>query len=59
MSVAIYNADGSEVEHGIAVQSADGLKWVYTVTADNSSLDCDRIIMRVRVLSRYLSEVEK
>jgi len=45
VSVAIYNADGSEVEHGLAVQSANGVEWVYTATADNASLDGDKIVV--------------
>ena len=59
MSVAIYNADGSEVEHGLAVQSANGVEWVYTATADNASLYGDKIIVRVSDLRGHLTAGEK
>lgn len=59
VSVAIYNADGSEVEHGLAVQSANGVEWVYTATADNASLDSDKIIVSVSDLPGHLTAGEK
>ena len=44
VSVAIYNEDGSEVEHGVAVQK-NKVEWVYTATADNPSLSGDKIVI--------------
>jgi len=59
VSVAIYNADGTEVEHGLAVLSANGIDWVYTATADNASLDGDRIVIRASDLPGNVTEEEK
>lgn len=42
--VQIGNADGSTVEEGEAVNSAGSL-WIYTATADNESLDGDKIVV--------------
>lgn len=41
--VNITNSDGSLVEEGGAVQEPDGIHWVYTATAENVSLDGDKI----------------
>lgn len=43
VTVNISNADGTLVEDGAAVLSADGLDWVYTTTAVNASLAGDKI----------------
>ena len=59
VSVAIYNADGSEVEHGLAVQSANGVDWVYTATADNDSLDGDKIVVQASDLPGHITAGEK
>jgi len=57
--VTIYNADGTEVEQGLAVVSANGLDWVYTTTADNASLDGDRIVIRASDLPGNVTEEEQ
>ena len=44
--VTIANADGSLVEEGDAVLQPNGLDWVYTATADNPSLEGDRIVVQ-------------
>lgn len=59
VSVAIYNADGSEVEHGLAVQSTNGVEWVYIATADNTSLDGDKIVVRVSDLPGHTTAGEQ
>jgi len=59
VSVAIYNADGTEVEQGLAVLSANGVDWVYTAIAENASLDGDRIVIRASDLPGNVTEEEK
>ncbi len=56
VSVGIYNADGSEVEHGLAVQ--DGFKndWVFTAKTDNASLDGDKIVVTASDIPGNISE---
>ena len=44
VSVHIYNADGSLVEEGNAVDN--GLDWVYTATQTNADLSGDKIVVR-------------
>jgi hypothetical protein len=56
VSVAIYNADGTEVEHGLAVLSTNGVDWVYTATAENASLDGDRIVISASDLPGNVTE---
>ncbi|MEI6754912.1 MAG: hypothetical protein WCK78_17330 [Paludibacter sp.] len=56
VSVAIYNADGTEVEHGLAVLSANGVDWIYTATTENASLDGDRIVIRASDLPGNVTE---
>lgn len=46
VSVSILNADGTEVEHGLAQSTLGGLQWHYTATAANSSLEGDKIVIR-------------
>jgi len=46
VTVEIRNADGSLVELGAAVRQPNELDWVYTATADNPSLEGDRILVR-------------
>lgn len=46
VSVSIYNADGTEVEHGMAVQSVNKSEWVFTAKVANASLEGDRIEVR-------------
>ena len=43
VSVSIYNADGTEVEHGAAAQSANPSEWVFTAKVANPSVEGDRI----------------
>jgi len=46
VAVGIFNADGSEVEHGLAQLSTNGIDWVYTTTANNESLAGDKIVIQ-------------
>jgi hypothetical protein len=46
-SVSIYNADSSLVEEGSAVLQPNGLDWLYTSTTSNTSLEGDKIVIRV------------
>ena len=58
VNVTIFNADGTEVEHGQAICS-NGVDWIYTATADNSSLDGDRIVVRATDMPGNKSEEER
>lgn len=58
VTVSIYNADGTEVEHGQAI-CTNGADWIYTATADNSSLDGDRIVVRATDMPGNKSEEER
>ncbi|WP_423129826.1 hypothetical protein [Gaoshiqia sp. Z1-71] len=44
--VEIYNPDGSLVEQGEAVKTTDGLRWLYSATAVNDTLDGDKILIK-------------
>lgn len=57
VSVTIYNADGTEVEHGRAVQSEGKNEWVFTAKVANASIDGDRI--EVRAMDLPGNETEK
>jgi hypothetical protein len=46
VSVSIYNADGTEVEHGMAVQAANKVEWVFTAKTNNESIEGDKIEVR-------------
>lgn len=59
VSVSIFNADGTEVEHGLAILSANGIDWVFTATAQNASLNGDRIVIRASDLPGNVTEEEK
>lgn len=59
VSVTILNADGTEVEHGSAQLSGNGLAWIYTATTNNSSLDGDKIIIHASDMPGHLSEKEQ
>jgi hypothetical protein len=56
VTVAIYNADGTEVEHGLAVQGVKPYEWVFTAKADNASLDGDKIVVTASDLPGNISE---
>jgi hypothetical protein len=56
--VAIYNADASLVEEGDAVLDANGIDWLYTVTAANADTAGDRIVVRASDQPGNLSEEE-
>ena len=56
VSVAIINQDGTEVEHGLAQAALGGLQWLYTATADNSSLTGDKIIIRASDIPGHTTE---
>jgi len=57
--VGIYNADGSLVEEGQAVQQANGIDWIYTATQENSDTSGDRILIRASDQPGNLSEQAK
>jgi hypothetical protein len=58
VNVAIYNEDGSEVEHGLAVQK-NKVEWVYTATTDNPSLNGDKIVITASDLPGNVTEKEE
>jgi hypothetical protein len=53
--VQISNADGSPVEDGYAVNSIGNL-WIYTATANNESLDGDKIVVSVSDMPGNITE---
>jgi hypothetical protein len=59
VSVTIQNADGTEVEHGMAVIQPGSIWWRYTATATNESLAGDKIIIRVSDIPGNLTTQEK
>lgn len=59
VAVSIYNADGSEVESGQAVQAANGIDWIYTATVGNESLEGDRIVIRAYDLPGNATQAKK
>jgi hypothetical protein len=59
VSVSILNKNGTEVEHGFAQSALGGLNWLYTATADNSSLTGDKIIIRASDLPGHTTEKEQ
>lgn len=54
VTVHIYNADGSLVEEGNAVEN--GLDWVYTATQMNADLSGDKIVVRATDIPNNLTE---
>jgi len=59
VSVGIYNADGTEVEKGLAVLSGNSIDWVYTVKADNVSLEGDKIVVQASDLPGHITSSEQ
>jgi len=59
VSVSILNEDGTEVEHGMAQSALGGTQWLYTATANNSSLTGDKIIIRASDLPGHTTEKEQ
>ena len=57
--VEIYNADGTEVENGEAVQQTNGLDWVYTATTVNEDLSGDRIVIKASDIPGNITEQEE
>lgn len=57
--VIILNQDGTEVEEGYAQQTAGGVEWIYTATANNDSLTGDKIIIRASDLPGHTTKVEQ
>ncbi|MDP4271486.1 MAG: hypothetical protein Q8909_15405 [Bacteroidota bacterium] len=56
VSVSIYNADGSLVEHGAAVQDGFRYDWYFTATVENASLDGDKIVVQAYDLPGNVTE---
>ncbi|HYX08666.1 MAG TPA: hypothetical protein VE912_18185 [Bacteroidales bacterium] len=59
VSVSILNADGSEVEKGMAELVPGNSWWKYSATAKNDTLQNDKIIIRVSDIPGNLTEMEK
>jgi len=59
VSVGIYNADGTEVEKGLAVLSVNGIDWVYTAVTDNASLTGDKIVVQASDLPGHTTSGEQ
>lgn len=59
VTVTIQNSDGSEVESGAAQSSIGDIWWHYTATANNESLEGDKIIIRVSDVPGNITEEEK
>ncbi|HEX3009712.1 MAG TPA: hypothetical protein VHO90_19055 [Bacteroidales bacterium] len=59
VQIAIYNADGSLVESGLAVQQANKADWLFTATTANSSLEGDKVVVRVTDKPGNLTQKEK
>ncbi len=57
VTVSIYNADGTEVEHGAAVQSANPSEWIFTAKLANESVEGDRIEVKAYDLPGNESEM--
>jgi hypothetical protein len=55
----IYHSDGTLVEQGEAVASAEGMNWIYTATTENSSVRGTRIVVKAYDLPGNLSEKEE
>jgi len=59
VAIGIYNADGSEVEHGLAQLSTNGIDWIYTTTVNNDSRNGDKIIVQASDLPGHTTLEEK
>lgn len=59
VTVTIQSGDGSEVESGAAQSSIGDIWWHYTATANNESLEGDKIIIRVSDVPGNITEEEK
>jgi len=57
--VEIYNADGTEVESGNAMQQTNGIDWLYRATAVNEDLSGDRIVIKASDMPGNITEQEK
>ena len=57
--VAIYNADGSLVEQGDAVQTDNVIDWIFTATVTNESLEGDKITIKVSDNPGNITETEQ
>ncbi|MFT3738135.1 MAG: hypothetical protein QM786_05215 [Breznakibacter sp.] len=55
VSVTIRNADGTEIENGMAIQQPGAIWWRYTATTVNPSLNGSIIIVRVSDLPGNLT----
>ena len=59
VQVAIYNGDGSLVEPGDAKQANNEIDWIYTVTTANTSLEGDKIVIKVADKPGNITEAEE
>ena len=58
LHVAIFNADGSLVEEGDAVQQENVLDWLYSATIANESLEGDKIVVKAADKPGNIAEQE-
>ncbi|MBP1617749.1 MAG: hypothetical protein H6Q14_1576 [Bacteroidetes bacterium] len=59
VSVTIQNGDGTLVEQGLAQKAPGSVQWIYTASAENSSLDGDKIIIKASDLPGHATEQEE
>lgn len=59
VNVEIKSPDGTTLEQGAAVQSDNGLDWVYTVTAVNSDVPGSKIIFTASDVPGNVTVLEK
>ena len=59
VQVGIYNADGSLVEQGDAVQDDNVLDWLFTGTVINESTDGDKIVVKASDKPGNITEAEE
>ena len=57
VTIHIYNADGTLVEEGDAVES--GMDWVYTATVENTNLAGDKIVVQATDIPANVTESVK
>ncbi len=59
VQLSIYNADGTMVEQGNAVQQDNKIDWLYTATANNESTAGDKIVIRASDKPGHFAEEER
>jgi len=59
VSVRILNIDGTQVEHGMAIENSGTYEWIYTATAINENLNGDKIVIEASDMPGNVSEKEE